>query len=347
MPLTDVQLRTAKPGTRTIKLSDGGGLQLWVTPGGSKLWNLAYRWNHKQRKLSLGRYPTIGLKVARQQRDDAKRLLASGVDPALNRKMENIARSDRAKNTFGIIADEVLAKKRREGLSEPTLKKVEWLLGIACASLANRPIQEVSSPEILGVLRTVEGAGKHETAKRLRSTIGECFRYAIATGRASADPTYALRGALAAPKVTHRPAITNHRDVGRLLRAIDGYHGSVQVRVALKLAALVFLRPKELRLANWDDIDLERGIWSIPATTMKMRRAHQIPLSLQTVAALEEVKIVTGGRGLVFPSVRSLLRPLSENTLNAALRSLGFDKYEMCTHGFRAIASTMLNESGK
>jgi integrase len=348
MALTDTAIRAAKPlEGRTIKFSDGGGLQLWVAPSGSKLWNIAYRYGGKQLKLSLGAYPAVGLKEAREQRDAAKRLLAAGIHPGQQKRTAARTKANAEANTFAVIADELLAKKTREGLAPATLQKVQWLLDFARPTLGARPVAAITAPEILLVLRGVEGRGRHETAKRLRSTIGECFRYAVASGRADADPTSALKGALTAPQVRHRAALTEPKAFGGLLRAISSYEGSPEVRAALQLLALTFVRPGELRAAEWSEFDLEKTEWAIPPARMKMRRPHRVPLAPQTIAILRELHAVTGQGKLLFPSVRSPSRCISENTINAALRRMGFTKDEMSGHGFRAVASTILNESGK
>jgi integrase len=348
MALTDTAIRAAKPQEgRTIKLSDGGGLQLWVVPSGSKLWNIAYRFGGKQLKLSLGAYPAVALKAAREQREAAKRLLAAAIDPGRQKKTSALAKANAEANTFALIADEMLAKKMREGLAPKTLQKVRWLLDFARPALGARPIANITAPEILAVLRGVEGRGRHETAKRLRSTIGECFRYAVASGRAETDPTFALKGVLTAPQVRHRAALTEPRAFGGLLRAIDTYEGSPEVRAALQLLALTFVRPGELRFADWSEFDLDKAEWAIPPARMKMRRPHRVPLAPQTIAILREIHAVTGRGKLLLPSVRSPSRCISENTINAALRRMGFTKDEMSGHGFRAVASTLLNESGK
>ncbi|MGC1863349.1 MAG: integrase arm-type DNA-binding domain-containing protein [Methylocystis sp.] len=251
MPLTDTTIRTAKnePG-RTLKLSDGGGLQLWIKPTGAKLWNLAYRFDGKQRKLAIGPYPTIGLKEARERRETAKRQLIDGVDPSQQKKVDRLASRALKANTFEAISRELIEKKRQEGKAAATLDKVEWLIGLALSALGARPIAEISALETLTALRSVEARGRLETARRMRATIGEVFRFAIATGRAENDPTGALRGALTAPKVKHRAAIIDLTGLGGLLRAIDGYEGAPEVRMALQLLALTFTRPGELRCAQ-------------------------------------------------------------------------------------------------
>jgi integrase len=346
MPLSDVAIRNAKadPG-KTTKLSDGGGLQLWVTPTGSKLWHVAYRFGGKQKKLALGAYPTVSLKDARAKCGEAKALLASGVDPSQQRKTEKAAAAVSQENTFNAIADELLEKKRREGKSDATLGKNEWALSFARPSLGDRAITEITAADVLAVLRQVEARGRLETAGRLRALIGQVFRYAIATARAENDPTYALRGALTTPTTTHRPAIIDPVGFGALLRAIDGYAGDPTTRIALTLLALTFVRPGELRNAEWPEFDLEAGIWSIPAGRMKMRRPHRVPLSAQALALLRELQELTGHGKFLFPSVRSSARCMSENTLNGALRRMGYKQDEMVAHGFRAAASSMLNES--
>jgi integrase len=347
MALTDAAIRAAKSKEgRTIKLSDGGGLQLWVTSSGSKRWHIAYRFGGKQLKLSLGAYPAVGLKDAREQRDAAKRLLASGIDPGQQRKTAALIKANAEANTFDAIASELLQKKRCEAKAEKSLDKLEWLLSLARPSIGARPIAEITAPDVLSVLRAVEARGRHETARRLRATIGQVFRYAVATGRAEADPTGALKGALTMPNVQHRAAIVEAKAFGGLLRAIATYDGAPETRAALELLALTLVRPGELRAAEWAEFDLETGVWSIPGEKMKMKRPHRVPLASQAIVILQDLKAITGSGKFLFPSVRSAQRCMSENTINAALRRLGFDKDEMTGHGFRSAASSMLNESG-
>ena len=346
MPLTDISVRTAKPRDRLFKLSDGGGLQLWVTPDGAKRWRLAYRWNGKQKLLALGVYPSVGLREARAARDEARKTLAGGQDPLQAKKATKAARNAADANTFDAIAGEILDKKRREGKANRTMVKFEWFMALAQPALGSRPILEISAPEVLAVLRPIEASGRAETAKKLRGAIGQVFRFAIATGRAENDPTAALKGALASPTVRHRAAITEPKAFGGLLRAIEAYEGAAETRVALELLALTFVRPGELRAAEWADFDLDAAIWLIPAERMKMRRPHRVPLAPRAVAILRDLHATTGAGKLLFPSVRSAHRPISENTINAALRRLGFSKEEMTGHGFRSAASSILNESG-
>lgn len=346
MALSDVAVRSAKPQPRPVKLSDGGGLHLLVTPAGGRLWRLAYRFEGKQKQLALGAYPAVGLADARKARDAAKSALAAGVDPAAKAKAEKAARQTAAANTFSLIADELLEKLRRENRSEATVGKVAWLLDFAREDLGARPISEVTAPEVLSVLKKMEARGRHESAGRLRSTIGRVFRYAAATARTDRDPTLALKGSLITPTVQHRPALTDPRDFGALLRAIEGFEGQPTTRAALRLMPILFPRPGELRMAEWSEFDLEKAEWTIPAARMKMRRPHRSPLPHQAVHILLELHGLTGRGKLVFHSVRTVLRPISENTLNAALRRLGYAKDEVTAHGFRATASTLLNESG-
>jgi integrase len=347
MPLTDVQVRNLKAKRKPAKYSDGGGLHLLVPPQGSKLWRLAYRFGGKQKTLAFGAYPAVSLWDARTKRDAAKKLLASGIDPSHHAKVEKTAAAERHGNTFSAVADEFLKKVQREGKSEATLGKKRWLLSLAMPDIGRRPIAEITAAEILVPLRRVEAEGNYETARRLRATIGQIFRYAIAVSKASNDPTFGLRGALVTPKVTHRASITDKGKFGALLRAIWTYDGTVETRAALKLMALLFPRPGELRFAEWSEFDFDKAIWIIPAARMKMRREHRKPLSAPAIDVLDDLKRHTGNRRLAFPSVRSPQRPISENTLNAALRRLGYTTGEATAHGFRSSASSLLNESGK
>jgi integrase len=344
MPLTDARCRSAQPGPRLQKLTDGGGLQLWLQPTGTRLWRLAYRFGGKQKLLALGVYPTVPLARARQAREDARRLLTDGVDPAVEKKRQAQARATAP--TFRGIAEEYVAKLRREDRSEATIAKTKWLLGFATVEFGDDPITQIATPAILRVLQSVEARGRYESARRLRSTIGSVFRYAIATARAEADPTLALRGALTQVKATPRAAITNAQKLGALLRAIDSFDGQPGTRIALQLLALLFPRRGELRLAQWAEFDLKQAVWTIPPSRMKMRRSHRVPLPSQAGALLSALRLVSEG-DFLFPGVRSRLRPISDGTLNAALRRLGYTKDEATGHGFRATASSLLNESGK
>jgi integrase len=343
----DMYFRQLKPGEKDYKRSDSGGLFMLVATTGSKLWRYSYRYDAKQKLLALGQYPVISLADARMKRDDAKKLLADGIDPSVERKEERrnarIARS----NTFEAVAHELMDKFEAEGDASATLKKKRWLLDFAVKEFGRRPIVELKAPEILDALRKIEKRGRHETATRVRSIVGAVFRFAIATGRAERDPTADLRGALITPTVSHRATIVEPKAVGALLRAIDGFEGHAATRLALKLAPLVFVRPGELRQAEWTEFSLADAEWRIPAKKMKMRRPHRVPLAPQAVGILRELHEITSESKYLFPSVRSWHRPISDNTLNAALRRLGYDRTELTIHGLRATASTLLNDSGK
>lgn len=347
MALTDVKIRAAKPREKPYKLSDGGWLYLLVTPSGSKLWRMAYRFRGKEKVLALGAYPPLSLKDARIKRDEAKALLTRDADPGEEKRLAKLAQAVATATTFELVAADYLDKLRREGRAENTIKKVEWLLSLVLPKLGKRPISQISTPEILDILKALEVRGNLETAKRLRGTAGAIFRYAIATARAENDPTSALRGAISTPKVTHRAAITDPIKLGAFLRALDAFDGQPETVAALKLLPLVFTRPGELRLAQWSEFDLDAGIWTIPAGRTKMRREHQVPLPRQALGILAKLKKLTGTGRLVFPGIRSKERPISENTLNACMRRMGFKQDEVSSHGFRATASTLLNESNQ
>lgn len=347
MALTDVAIRALKPQATKQKVSDAEGLQLWVLPTGTKVWRYAYRYGGTQKVLALGQYPLVGLAEARKRRDAAKAQLASGVDPARHKQRQKASKAESEANTFSLVATELLAKKQREGKASATIGKREWLYSLAKDALGNLPVSEITAPEILAVLQTVEKRGHLETARRMRSAIGEVFRFAIATGRATSDPTFALRGALTAPQVKHRSAMTDPKVFGELLRAIEGFQGQPTTQAALKLMAYLFPRPGELRMAEWSEFDLANATWTIPAKRTKMRREHRVPLPRQALTILATIEPLTAYSAFVFPAVSNPKRPMSENTMNAALRRLGFGQDEMSSHGFRATASTLLNESGK
>jgi integrase len=268
MPLKDVSVRNAKAGLRPRKLSDGGGLHVLIQPTGSKLWRLAYRFAGKQKTLALGAYPTVSLEEARRHRDEAKKLLARSIDPSVQRNADRHAGKE---GTFRIVAAEVIAKLEREGRAQATLSKRRWLLDFALPAFGDRPVADITARELLALLRQIEGRGLFETAKRLRSTCGMVFRYAIATGRAERDPSIDLRGALTTPQVSHRASIVDPTDIGALLRAIEGFDGQPTTQAALRIAPYVFVRPGELRQAEWAEFDLAGAVWSIPAQKMKMR----------------------------------------------------------------------------
>lgn len=347
MSLSDAAIRSAKPGAKQFKLYDEGGLFLIVKPSGGKLWRLKYRHLGKEQQLSLGVFPAVGLKEARKRRDAAREQIANGRNPAFEKKRAAAAALVGAANTFKAVGDEYIAKREREGLKEITTGKAKWLLAQLEPALGARPIADIEPYELLAVLKKVELSGRHETAKRLLAFSGRVFRFAVATTRARRNIAADLQGALMSPKVKHHAAIIDPKGVGALLRAIDGFDGHPTTRWALQLAPHVFVRPGELRQAEWAEIDLDAAIWRIPGSRMKMNREHVVPLSTQSVALLKAAGELTGGGRFVFPSVRTPLRPMSENTLNAALRRLGYTSEEMTSHGFRSTASTLLNESGK
>lgn len=274
-------------------------------------------------------------------------MLEKGVNPSSYKKLTRGVANIAAGDTFKIVAEEWLQKVEAEGRADKTMQKLRWLLDFAYPLIGNRPVGEITTPELLTVLRTVEVRGRYESARRLRSTCGSVIRYAIATGRAQRDISADLQGALITPKVKHHAAIVEPRKVGALLRAIDDYEGQPAVGIALRMAPHVFVRPGELRTAAWTEFDLEENVWLIPGEKMKMRRPHKVPLSRQVRALLDELRPMTGHSKLLFPSVRSIDRPISDNTINAALRRLGYPKSEMTGHGFRAMASTLLNETRK
>ena len=320
MPLTDVSVRKAKGRATPYKLTDGGGLYLLVHSGDARYWRMDYRWGGKRRTLAFGVYPSVSLAEAREKRNQAKKLLASGADPSARRKLERLAAKTVAHNTFRLISEEWIGKLAREGRACATLGKIKWLLELAYPEIGERPMATITPPELLAALRKVEGRGHYETARRLRSTCGQVFRYAIATGRAERDPSTDLRGALTAPKAKHRAAVTDPKAIGAILRAIEGYNGQPITLAALRLAPLLFVRPGELRRAEWSEFDLEGAEWRIPAAKMKMRLPHRVSLSRQAVAILRDLHRITGHGQYLFPSIRTTRRPISENTLNAALR---------------------------
>jgi integrase len=347
MALTDTTIRAAKSSDTAYKLFDSAGLHLFVAPSGGKLWRLKYRHEGKEKLLSLGAYPAVSLKDARERRDEARKLIASGKDPAFEKKRAALVASVGASNTFSAIAEELIAKREREGLKDITAEKARWLLSLVEAGIGQRPIADIEAFELLAAIKKVEATGRLETAKRLLAFASRVFRYAVATTRAKYDVAAALKGALVAPKVKHHAAIIDPAGVGALLRAIDGFAGQPVTVWALKLAPHLFVRPGELRQAEWSEIDLEAAVWRIPAGRMKMKREHVVPLSRQAVAIFTEARSITGNGRLVFPGQRTHQRPMSENTLNAALRRLGYGADEMTSHGFRSTASTLLNESLK
>ncbi|MCB4379378.1 tyrosine-type recombinase/integrase [Synechococcus sp. MU1644] len=347
MPLSDVQIRNLKPREKPYKVSDFEGLFLLVTPAGSKLWNVKYRLYGKEKKLSLGAYPAISLAQARKLKEEARAKIALGIDPSEAKQAAKRETREAQSHTFEKIGDAFLEKQRKEGKTKATLDKTSYHLKLANADFGSKPIVEITAPMILTCLRKVEAKGNYETAHRLRARIGSVFRFAVASGIAETDPTYALKDALIRPSRKHRAAITDPAKLGALMTAIDGFDGQATTRIALQLLALLAQRPGEIRQAKWQEIDIETKIWSIPAAKMKMRRDHNVPLPKQAVELLTELREISGEAEYLFPSLRSWHRPMSDNTLNAALRRMGYSGEEMTAHGFRASFSTLANESGQ
>lgn len=342
MPLTDTAIRNAKPGEKPAKIFDERGLFLLVTPTGGKWWRLRYKFDGKEKLLSLGTYPDTSLKDARTRRDDARKLLADGVDPGENRKAVKAARQVRAANSFEVVAREWYAKQApnwAEHHGDRIIRRFErdifpWIGG--------RPIADVTAPELLAVVQRIESRGALETAHRALGNCGQVFRYAVATGRALRDPSGDLRGALPPVKGEHFAAVTEPIQAAQLLRTLDGYQGTLTVACALRLAPMVFVRPGELRAAEWADIDLETAEWRYHVT--KTDSDHIVPLATQAVAILRELQALTGTGRFVFPGARSNGRPMSDNAILAAMRRMGIGKDEMSGHGFRAMARTILDE---
>ena len=347
MPLTDTACKNAKPKPdgKPAKYADEKGMYLLVNQTG-KYWRLDYRYANKRKTLAIGVYPTVTLKDAREKRDEARRLLAEDIDPGEHRKVTKASKVLQAENSFEAVAREWFTKFKptwTDGHAERIIRRLErdifpWLGG--------HPIADIEAPELLTNLQRIERRGAIETAHRAMQNTSQIFRYAIATGRAKYNPAADLTGALAPTIKTSFPTITDPTKIAELLRAIDGYQGTLATQCALKLAPLVFVRPGELRQAEWGEVDLENALWVIPAARMKMREKHVVPLSRQAIAILSELKPLTGNGRYVFPGARSNGRPMSENTVNAALRRLGYDKDTMTGHGFRHMASTLLNEQG-
>lgn len=342
MPLTDTAIRAAKPRQKPAKLFDGGGLYLEVSPAGGKWWRLKYRFDGKEKRLSLGVYPDVGLKDARDRRDAARKLLADGINPSENRKAQKSARLERAANSFEVIALEWYAKHSPgwdKNHGKRILRRLErdifpWIGG--------RPIADVTAVEVLATVRRIENRGALESAHRALASCGQVFRYAVATGRIARDPSADLRGALPPVRGEHFAAVTEPQRFAEILKALDVYQGTFVVQCALRLAPLVFVRPGELRKAEWTDIDLDAKEWRYVIT--KTRTPHIVPLSRQAMDILRELQSLTGDSRYVFPGARSVKRPMSDNAILAAMRRLGIEKEEMSGHGFRAAARTILDE---
>jgi len=351
MQLTDIAIRNAKPAEKPQKLFDGGGLYLLVQPSGGKWWRLKYRFGGKEKLISLGTYPEISLKEARIRRDAARKKLTDNIDPGQAKKAEKRTAKLNAENSFEAVTREWHSKFAHtwsDGHGARILRRLEV---DAFPWIGERPIADLLPMDILEVARRVESRGALETAHRLRNNIGQVMCYAVATGRATRDITADLHGALPPVQKTHLAAITDPVEVAELLRAIDGYSGTLPVFCALRLAPMLFQRPGELRNAEWIEFNLDSGTWEIPANRMKRTKqgkatgaAHIVPLSSQAVAILRELQPLTSNGRFLFPSVRTQARPMSDNTINAALRRLGYDNETMTGHGFRAMARTILDE---
>ncbi|QFY43969.1 tyrosine-type recombinase/integrase [Candidatus Methylospira mobilis] len=347
--LSDIQVRKAKPQEKPFKLADERGLYLLVNPNGAKLWRMNYRFTGKQKTLALGVYPDVSLSDARTKRDEARQLMAQGIDPSAQRKSAKAATAERAANSFEVIAREWLESQRSKwdtGTHEKIQARLESNL---FPYLGVRPIAEITAPEQLTALRRVAERGANHTAARLRSDVSRIFRFAIATGRADRDHARDITGALPAAKTAHMSTIVEPKAVGELLRALDGYTGLPVVRAALKLAPLVFLRPGELAGAEWGEFDLDAGEWRIPGERMKMDGRHIVPLSAQAVAILRDLHPLTGHQRYVFPHARNKGQHMSRETVRAALVRMGYgpsSETPMTAHGFRGMASTLLHEQG-
>ena len=347
MALKDTEIRAIRTTDKPVRKADGKGLYVEAFPNGSKLWRLKYRFAGKEKRLALGSYPEVGLAEARKRRDAARASLERGVDPGLERKQEKAAARVSAANTFEAVALEYITKMEAEGRASATLAKARWFLALLKPAIGSMPVSTVDPQMLLAALRKLEDKGNYETAKKTRSFASRVFRFAVATSRAASDPADLLNGALVSPKAKHYAAILEPAKFGALLRAIDSFEGSPITALALRIAPHVFVRPGELRHAEWTELDLDEGIWRIPAGRMKARRPHAVPLSPQARALFKELYALTGPDGYVFPAFHTSKRPMSENTVNAAFRRMGFGKDEVTGHGLRATASTLLNESGK
>lgn len=341
--LNDVQCKNAKPKDKDYKLSDGGGLYLLVKSTGSKYWRMNYRFNGKAKTLAIGVYPVITLSKARDEKEKAKVRLSDGIDPCEYKKA---SKKDEDPDSFEHVAREWHTKFKANWSTDYADRVLTGLGNDVFPWIGKKPVKDVSAPELLSVLRRIESRGAIDAAHRIQQICGRVFRYAVATGRAERDPSGDLKGAIPPAKEKHYSSIKDPKKIGDLLRAIDDYQGHFVSKCALRLAPLVFVRPGELRHAEWSEIDLDKAEWRIPGEKMKKGQLHIVPLSSQALAILEEIRPLTGSGKYVFPSVRTNSRPISENTLNAGLRRLGYTKDEMTGHGFRSMASTLLNEQG-
>jgi integrase len=340
--LSDIKIRQAKGTGKRQRLYDERGLYLEVTPPGGKCWRFKYRFDGKEKRIGLGIYPDVPLALARERRDEARQLLAKGLDPSAVRQAQKASSALRSQNSFEVIAREWYLRYSPNWADSHAKTVIRRLEKDIFPWMGDRPIAEITAPELLAVIRQVENRGALETAHRELNICGQVFRYAVATGRAERDPSGDLRGALPPVQTKHLAAITEPKRVGELMKMLDCYQGGLVVRCALRIAPYLFVRPGELRHAKWADIDLEKAEWRYVVS--KTKTDHIVPLATQAIAILREIQPLTGHREWVFPSGRSPLRPMSENAVLAALRSLGIDKEEMSGHGFRAMARTILDE---
>jgi integrase len=344
MPLTDIAIQRIKPRNKPFKMYDTEGLFLLVRPNGSKWWRLKYHFGGKEKLLSLGIYPHITLKDARDRRDQERKKLAHHIDPAADRKAAKSAWNDSQANTFEVVAREWIASRASIWTASNTTKTTRRLEMDAFPWFGRRPVAEITAPELLTALRKTEARGAVGTAQRVLQSCGQVFRYAVATGRANRDPTNDLRGALKPVKGGHFAAITEPKAIGPLLRAMYEYQGSAVTRAALRLAPMVFVRPGELRKAEWKEVDFEKAEWRIPAERMKMKQPHIVPLARQAIEILKELHPQTGRGRFLFPSPLTNQRAMSDNAILTAMRRMGIPKDEMSGHGFRAMARTVLDE---
>lgn len=346
MALTDAKIRALKPKDKAYKVADYDGLYVNVSKSGSKLWRFKFRLDGKEGLLSFGKYPDLSLSDARHLRDEARRKIVKGVNPATAKQVAKRAKTAKSEHTFAKFAELFLAKQLKEGKSDATIQKKEWLLRLAMDDLGDMPINDIKAQTVLATLKKREAMGHYETVRRLRSTISAVFRYAVASGVAETDPTFALKDALIRPTVKHRAAITDRAKLAEYLRALENYGGKAETKIGLKLLMLFASRPGEIRKARWGEFDIESRVWNVPAERMKMRKPHSVPLSDAALSLLAELEGLTGWGELLFPSLSSSKKPISENTLNQALRRMGFGPDEVTSHGFRSTFTTFANESG-
>lgn len=346
MPLTNIAINAAKAQDKPYKLADAGGLYLLVDKTGGKYWRLKYRYLGKEKTLALGVYPTISLAEAREKREAAKKELLGGIDPNHAKKIRKSDAVKEAANTFQSIAVEWHTKQKVKWSKKNAERTLSLFENHIFKEIGSTPITQIQASDLLKAIQKIEARGNNETAHRAMMNCGQVFRYAIATSRASVDLSVVLRGALVPVKVKHHASFTNPEDIKGLLRDIYDYPGAYLTKQALRLAPLLFVRPGELRNAEWDEIDFEKAEWRIPASKMKMKAVHIVPLSSQALDILKDLNGQRGQSKFVFPAVTSIKRPMSENTLNMALRRIGYDREQMTSHGFRSMASTLLHEQG-